>query len=201
MKMMRLRSSYALIVLLLAIATSGFAVAQTAPATEKPEAAKVIVPAQVAPPKAAEKSPPPEASVSQLGWLAGCWQANAQARGETLTEFWLKPTGGAMLGMGQTIKGERSTASEAMRVYDEGKSIKLWMKPAGRAEMTFDVETIGAKSVQFATAEKDVTTKVSYAATTDGALDVTFRIEKEGSRRGADFTFKRVDCESFVPAK
>jgi hypothetical protein len=143
---------------------------------------------------------PAKGSVSQLNWLAGCWQAKVARDNSTIHETWFSPRGGSVMGVGLTYRDDKTLTSEAMRMYDEGGTVKLWMRPAGRAELTMALETIGDPFVAFFVKEGEVTTKLRYEKKSATELVATFRVEQGESRRGADFGFNKIDCaEVFLP--
>jgi hypothetical protein len=222
------RASTARVALVGALLSTSLAFAQTVVAPAPSPAAPLTAPAAPAPQSVAPKSttaatvssPVPEGvaplpalpqaskeivdgKANQLNWLAGCWKATSQT-GDALTEVWLKPIGGVVLGLGNTEKGGVSRESEAMRIFEEGTTLKLSMKPARRAEMLFALENISPNSVMFAMVDKDVTTFVGYAVKPikEGQmLTVSVRNQKDKTRRGVDYEFLRAECDAFLQIK
>ena len=48
-------------------------------------------------------------SLTQVGWLSGCW---ALTRQDGVTEeHWMKPLGGTMFGMSRTVRGGKTSDS------------------------------------------------------------------------------------------
>ena len=140
-------------------------------------------------------------SVNQINWLAGCWQGTSSRDGASISEMWFSPRGGSAMGVGQTYVGDKTTATEAMRMYDDGDSIKLWVRPAGRTETTMTLDNIGDKFAAFSVKENEVITKLRYERKSDSEMLATLRFEQGTTRRGSDFVFDRVDCASlFLPA-
>jgi len=137
---------------------------------------------------------PAKGSVDKLGWLAGCWRANSLRDGSTINEIWLLPSAGTLMGLGQTYLESRTLGWEAMRIFDVGDSLKLWLRPGARPEMTMDLVEATPTAAGFAISEGDTTTKLRYERTNDTTLMATFRLIKGEDRRGADFSFNRVDC-------
>ena len=140
-------------------------------------------------------------SVNQINWLAGCWQGTSSRDGATINEIWFAPRGGGAMGVGLTYQGDKTSSSEAMRMYDEGDSIKFWVRPSGRAEATMTLDNIGDKFVAFSVKENEITTRVRYEKKSETEMLTTLRFEQGATRRGADFVFSRVDCAGFfLPA-
>ena len=140
-------------------------------------------------------------TVDALPWMTGCWQSKATRDSSTINETWLSPRGGSMLGMGQTYLGGKTLGWEAMRVYDEAASVKLWLRPGARNELTMTLEAAGDNFAAFAVKEGETTTRLRYERKSPTELVATFRLEQGENRRGADFSFTKVECaESFAPA-
>lgn len=152
--------------------------------------------AAVTPPAASPAVPatPAKGSAAALGWLTGCWRANVMRDGSTINEVWVAPQAGTMMGIGQTFVGTRTLGWEAMRIYDAGESMKLWLRPGARPELTLDLVESTATVAGFSLTEAGSTTQLRYERTGDTTLMATFRLIKGDDRRGADFSFTRVDC-------
>ncbi len=185
---------YSVAATLTAALLSATVAAQAVPATPVP-------PPSQRPLSSAEGAAPGKGSVNQLNWLAGCWQANSARDGSTISETWFSPRGGSLMGVGLTYRDDKTITSEAMRMYDEGDTVKLWLRPAGRAEVTMTLDTIGDPFVAFSVKEGNVITKLRYEKKNATEVVATLRFETGENRRGADFGFTRVDCAaSFLPA-
>ena len=180
-----------------AVATA--ASAQTA--APKPAAEGVAVSASEA--AAALPAPviaPGKNTVEAFQWMTGCWQAKSARDGSTISETWLAPRGGTVLGIGQTYLDNKTLGWEAMRMYDEAGSVKLWLRPGARAELTLTLEAAGDAFNAFAVKEGDTTTKLRYERKSATEMLATFRLEQGESRRGADFLFAKVEsAEQFAP--
>jgi Domain of unknown function (DUF6265) len=171
-------------------ATSAYAQAQTpAPAGASVPAGATARPAPVV---AAGKN-----TVDAYGWLVGCWQAKAARDGSTINEIWLSPRGGSLMGIGQTYLDGKTPGWEAMRMYNEGEAVKLWLRPAQRNELTLNLEEAGDAYVGFTFKEGETTTKLRYERKSATEMIATFRLEQGENRRGADFAFTKVECADF----
>src|SRR5918992_5246347 len=53
---------------------------------------------------------PATPTVADLSWMAGCWVISSPSR--TVTEFWLPPAGGTMLGVSRTVVIDKTTEYE-----------------------------------------------------------------------------------------
>lgn len=131
----------------------------------------------------------PAKSVTQLGWIAGCW-TRALPDGVN-EEQWMKPAGGSMLGMSRTVRGGRTTEFEFLRIAEVDGSLAYIAKPSAQAEATFPVKTLTEREVIFENPTHDFPQRVIYRQNGDGT--VTARIEgtMNGQARGMDFPYAR----------
>jgi hypothetical protein len=168
-----------------AILAVTFAHAQTPAAAPAPANA----PAAVAIAASAVKG-----AVDTFPWIVGCWQAESARNGSTMNETWLAPHGGTLMGIGQSFRDGKGMSWEAMRMYDDGDSVKLWLRPGLRDELTLNLDSVGKSFAAFVAKEGDTVTKLRYERKGESELVATFRSEHGENRRGADFVFKKVDC-------
>lgn len=133
-------------------------------------------------------------TVDAFQWMTGCWQAKSARDGSIISETWLSPRAGSMLGIGQTYLDSKTLGWEAMRVYDEAGAVKLWLRPGARAELTMTLEAAGDAFNAFSVKEGDTTTKLRYERKSATEMLATFRLEQGENRRGADFLFAKVEC-------
>jgi Domain of unknown function (DUF6265) len=169
-------------VALIALTLTGTAAAQA-----------VASPAAVPPPVIA----PGKNTVDAFPWLVGCWQAKSARDASTINETWLSPRGGSLMGIGQTYVDGKTPGWEAMRMYDEAGSVKLWLRPGLRNELTLTLEAAGENFAAFLVKEGDSTTKLRYERKSATELLATFRLEQGENRRGADFLFAKMECAEF----
>lgn len=140
---------------------------------------------------------PAKGSVTRAAWLTGCWSASSARDGATINETWLAPRGGTMMGTGITYVDERTVTWEAMRMYNEGDSVKLWLRPAGRTDVIMTLDAIGDNFFEFSAKEGEVTTRLRYERKSETEITATLRFVQGESRRGADFGFTRTECPPF----
>jgi hypothetical protein len=141
-----------------------------------------------------------EGSLAQVAWLAGCWQADGGEAGSV--EQWMAPAGGAMLGMGRTVKAGRMSTFEFMQIREAatGGGIEFHAMPAGQAPATFPAKAVSDAEVTFENPAHDFPQRVVYAA--DGPSRLKARIEGtlQGRERVVRFPMARVACDSATPA-
>jgi len=133
--------------------------------------------------------------LADLGWLSGCWESNDKAKHLLLSEQWMKPAGGLMLGIGRTVKKERAVDFEFMRIEQKGGDIFFVAKPKENKEETpFKLIKLTANDAVFENPDHDFPQRVIYKRQ---GSKLTGRIEgnNNGKSRGIDFPMTRAKCE------
>ena len=139
---------------------------------------------------------PGKNTVNAMQWISGCWQSISTRDGSTSNEIWLSPRAGTALGMGQTFRDTRNISWEAMRLYDEGETVKLWLRPGSRTESVLTLVAAGEKFATFSLKEGEIVTTLRYDRRSETQLAATLRIEQGGRNRGADYLFTRQECSA-----
>lgn len=134
-------------------------------------------------------------TIESFNWLAGCW-ANADNSSEQVTEHWLRPAGGMMLGMGRTIKGGKVTTYEFTRIYQEPNGdIFFSAKLPKQEETAFKLIKSAGDEFVFENAAHDFPQRVIYRRDKNGNLAGRIEGKKNGKEMGFDFPMKRTGCE------
>jgi hypothetical protein len=141
----------------------------------------------------------PPARVESLRWMTGCWEQKGTRA--TVEEHWTRPAGGAMLGIGRTIRhsarGDSTTSHEFTRIIERNGKLVFVAQPSGQSTADFTEESFTDSSVTFANPAHDYPQSVSYArrgsdslyARTDGTIGgKSRRIEFKYARRSCDKT-------------
>ncbi len=71
----------------------------------------------------------PAAAIGDLQWLAGAWRGTAGTA--SVEEHWTRPEGGAMLGLGRTVRQGRMVGFEFLRIVTRGEAIIYIAQPGG----------------------------------------------------------------------
>jgi hypothetical protein len=125
-------------------------------------------------------------SVADLAWLSGCWQQRAGSR--TVTEFWLPPDGGTMIGVSRTVNAGKTVAHEFLLLRVGLRGLEYVAKPSGQAETVFIATTVGAGEVVFENSAHDFPTRITYRKT-DGGVAATIDGLVKGQPRAIDFRY------------
>ena len=132
--------------------------------------------------------------IAELAWLSGCWQSDGSHR--QVTEHWMKPEGGTMLGMNRTISGGKTAAYEFMRIeQEENGDIYYVAQPSGQKEARFKLTKAADDEAIFENPEHDFPQRVIYRKREDGSLLGRIEGERDEEETVIDFPMQRVSCE------
>jgi hypothetical protein len=139
---------------------------------------------------AVAQSPPSQ--VDALGWMAGCWRLETSSR--VVDEQWMAPSGGGMLGMSRTVAKGRVAEHEFVQIREEAGQLVYIAQPSSQAQARFVAMTIGAQDVVFENLQHDFPQRIIYRRAADGGLHARIEGERNGQRRGVDFSYASVPC-------
>jgi len=128
----------------------------------------------------------------RLGWLAGCWE---RSNGPTIIEEqWMRPRGGAMLGMSRTTRRDTVIEFEQLRIFDRAGRTVYAAAPSGQAPAEFETGVTSDSLVTFENPSHDFPQRIIYRRR--GADSLIARIEgmRGGQVRGVDFPYRRASC-------
>lgn len=136
-----------------------------------------------------------DVELSALSWLAGCW---ASERGDPGSgEQWTPLAGGAMLGIGRTVRNGETIDYEFLQIRrnTEGKIVYTAL-PAGQTETSFVLTSAGENSFTFENLEHDFPQRIIYRALADGGLLARIEGMQDGVLRSVDFPMQRIACDA-----
>lgn len=134
-------------------------------------------------------------ALDSLSWLAGCWEGR-YANGRTVSEQWMKPLGGLMMGMSRTVKDGKVVESEVVRLKlsDDG-SVHYVAQPSGQTEASFRLVKCEGDSAVFENPGHDFPQRIVYRLVTPDSLSARIEGVVVGKSKGAGFPYRRVRCE------
>jgi Domain of unknown function (DUF6265) len=137
----------------------------------------------------------PKPTLNDLSWLAGCWEAKTSGR--EVTEQWMKPRGGIMLGMARTIAQGKAAEFEFTQIReDKDGAIYYVAKPSAQAEASFKLVILKHnKTAVFENPQHDFPQRIIYSRLSDGSLFARVEATVKGQLRGIDYPYKRAKCE------
>ncbi len=137
-----------------------------------------------------ETKPP----LDSLSWIAGCWELSANGR--VISEQWMKPSGGRMMGMSRTVKDGKTTEFEFVRlVKEDDGSISYVAKPSGQEGASFTLVSLEGQKAVFENLQHDFPQRIIYHRRTVDSLVARIEGTVGGKLKGVDFPMKRVKCE------
>jgi hypothetical protein len=133
--------------------------------------------------------------VADLSWLTGCWQSNKPNQTSIGGERWSPLRGGMMMGVSQTVKGDRTVDFEFLRIVQDGASVLYIAKPSSNPDETqFKLIKLANQEAVFENPAHDFPQRVIYRLK---GTDLFARIEgkNQGKEMGIDFPMTRIKCE------
>lgn len=133
----------------------------------------------------------PAPTIADLSWMAGCWTITSPAR--TVTEFWLPPAGGTMMGISRTVVKDKTAEYEFLVLRSGAGGLEYVAKPSGQAETIFTATKVTRTEAVFENPKHDFPTRITYRHTSDG-LAATIDGMMNGTPRAIEFKYQRGDC-------
>jgi hypothetical protein len=133
-------------------------------------------------------------TVNDLSWLSGCWESNRSGR--EISEQWMKPAGGTMLGMARTVANGKTVEYEFVQIRAEKDGAIYYVaKPSGQSEAAFKLIKLQNREAIFENPEHDFPQRIVYRLEPDGSLFARIEGTVKGNARGIDYPMKRARCE------
>jgi hypothetical protein len=131
--------------------------------------------------------------VTSLSWIAGCWVMESGNR--RTEEFWMKPAGQTMIGVGRTIAGGRTVSTEYLQI-NEGKSGVAYIVALGMGAkpVAFPLLKSTESEVVFENPTHDFPQRIIYRSEGKDALFARIEGQEKGVNKGIDFRYKRATC-------
>jgi hypothetical protein len=129
---------------------------------------------------------PAPATIADVAWLAGAW---AGMRGtSSIEERWGPPRGGVMLGTSSTVKGDRLTAFEFLRIVERDGGLVYVAQPGGVPPTEFVLTELGTTRAVFENPRHDSPQRIVYELSAEGVLIASIGFMKGGRPQRFEFT-------------
>jgi hypothetical protein len=140
----------------------------------------------------------PPRSLSQLLWMAGCWELRD---GDTLIEEqWMKPAAQVMLGMSRTTTGGRTRGFEHLLIREDSSETVYRAMPSGQEPAEFRAVELTDSTAIFSDPTHDFPQRIHYRRGAAGdSLWARTEGEIGGVERVVHFRYGRVSCPAPVP--
>src|SRR5215204_1646060 len=122
-------------------------------------------------------------TVNDVSWIAGCWESTRNGR--HVTEHWLAPEGGTMMGVSRTTAGETTTDWEFLIIRQGPRGLDYVARPSDQPEGTFTATSASASEVVFENLAHDFPKRIIYKRTGDG-LTASIEGPMNGQNRRID---------------
>lgn len=135
-------------------------------------------------------------SVESMTWMTGCWELSVPGRQMTITEQWMKPAGGTLIGMSRTVRGAKTTGFEFLRIVASDAGIDYISKPSqNKAETAFRLVRSSSTEVVFENLAHDFPQRIIYRIDKPDSLFARIEGTQNGKLNGMDIPMKRAKCE------
>jgi hypothetical protein len=131
-------------------------------------------------------------SAEDLAWLAGCWESNHAGR--HVTEQWMAPEGGTLIGMSRTVVNGKTTEYEFLLTREGPQGLEYVASPSGQAEATFTSVRTSANEVVFENPAHDFPTRVIYQRHSGGRLTAAIEGTINQQARRIEFPYTHASC-------
>jgi hypothetical protein len=133
-----------------------------------------------------------ETRIDQIGWIAGHW--SVESRGRTIEEHWMRPAGKTMIGMGRTVRGDKTVEFEYLQIRMEGEDLVYAAQPNGGSPTQFRLVRSGPGEAVFENLKHDFPQRIIYRKQPDGSVHARIEGEADGKVRAVDFPYRRAKC-------
>ena len=130
-------------------------------------------------------------SVADLFWLSGCWQGRHGTA--VIEEMWSKPAGTTMLGLGRTVRNNRTVSFEFMQFREQNGTLAFLPQPQGGPQVTFPLKESTRAKFIFENLQHDYPQRVSYERKTS-LLVASIEGTEKGKFSRQEFVFRKVRC-------
>jgi hypothetical protein len=131
--------------------------------------------------------------MGKLGFMSGCWKSGDRA--SFLEEQWTKPAGQSMLGVGRTLKDDKTEFYEFLQIRERSDGIFYIAEPNGEKAVSFKLVKVNDNQAVFENAQHDFPQRIVYQRTIDGSLLATLEGLESGKPKRVEFAMKRARCD------
>lgn len=151
---------------------------------------------------ASAQSPPASNApdIQSLTWLEGCWQGSVNNR--TFREVWLPLRGGMMVGVSQTVMGDKTLDFEYLRIEPRADGTYYVVSPPGKPEAAFKLtdeiidKADDARTFVFLNPASEFPRRIGYRRATQGWLYTEVEGKVNGADRRVIYPMRRIGCDS-----
>jgi hypothetical protein len=130
--------------------------------------------------------------IARLKFFTGCWEAR-YGSSVSVEEQWTKAVAGSLLGMGRTIKGDKTVLTEFMRIEPKDGGL-VFVARVGDGSVPFKLVKLTDTEAVFENPANDFPQRIIYRKV-DGGLFARIEGIDKGKEKGQDFPYKEVPCK------
>ena len=135
------------------------------------------------------------ATAEDFAFMRGCWEIARPEGKSKITEQWMEPSGGTLIGMSRTVRDGKTTGYEFMRIEARPDGVYFISKPSGNSEETsFKLKQFIRGNAVFENPSHDFPQRVIYRSDKSDTLSARIEGTMNGKASGLDFAYKRVRC-------
>ena len=125
----------------------------------------------------------------QVGWMAGHWEGVVD--GVQMTEVWLAPAGGLMLGMHRDVPPSGKAFFEFLRIEATPQGVAYLASPRGREATAFPLKEAMKQRVVFENLKHDFPQRIIYWLDAEGLLHARVEGGGAGGQRAEEWAWRR----------
>ena len=134
-------------------------------------------------------------TINSVAFMSGCWEIRKPERKSVISEQWMAPMGNAMLGVSRTVRAEKMSGFEFMKLIEDENGITFFARPDGAtADTPFKMTEWSKNEAAFENAGNDFPQKIIYKLTAPDTLFARIEGSMNGKISGIDFPYVRVKC-------
>ena len=130
-------------------------------------------------------------TVADLFWLSGCWQGRQGTA--VVEEMWSKPAGSTMLGLGRTVRSNRTVSFEFMQFREQDGTLAFLPQPQGGAQVRFPLKESTSSRFIFENLNHDFPQRVIYERK-NSLLVASIEGTQNGKVSRQEFVMRKVRC-------
>lgn len=136
--------------------------------------------------------PQKKTSLADMSWMSGCWQG--RQGNAVIEEIWSKPSGGSMLGLGRTVRGNRTVSFEFMQFREDKGSLVFLPQPGGGAQVSFPLKDSFGGKATFENLKHDFPQRVIYERKGRALMWASIEGTQNGKEERQQFVMHKVRC-------
>lgn len=122
-----------------------------------------------------------------------CWLLTTTTGSRSVTEHWLGPEGGTMIGVSRTVSGGTTVEYEFLLIRQGPGGLEYVAKPSRQPEAVFTSTGVSSSEIVFENPTHDFPTRIAYTKQ-DGGLLATVSGTIGGKPRRIEFRYTAANC-------